>query len=722
MGSTVLTLEETIELIRKYLPEYDRKAIMKMIEEKRQELGPEIVNEESAAMIVARELGIDLQQVSSSARQKIEDISEDLRNVALTAKVVHIGTVRTFTRKDGGGEGKVASIKVADESGQIRVAMWDDQTKIVSEEAISVGNVIQIRGAYVKKGLRDALELNLGRMGGIRLLEDYELEDFEITVGEPQSNKISDLAEGMYDLTLSVKVERVFPMSTFTRKTDDSEGKVLSMIVGDDSGTTRMVFWDDLADTASEIQEGEVIQLTGGMSRAGRNDGEIEVHASRSSSLERNLKMDISVKSEKMESDPAEALGRLSISEMKVGMKDVDIEGKVYKIFPPNQFEKDGKAGQVQNIIIVDESGKTVRAAFWHGDVDKIKDLKEEDVIRVRHGYVKKGYRDDIEFGVGRISEIEINPKDSKISSMDIKVSIESYEGSTTEPLGRVKIEDMQVGMRDVDIEGKVYRIFPLNKFEKDGKPGQVQNIIIVDESGKSITTAFWHEDVDKIKDISEGDIIRVRHGYVKKGYRDDIEFGVGQNAEIEVKPKDSKLKKLKIEGERFAPVVVGDRTLVADVDDSFEGSTLEVCGIIVAVGQVSPVYPACPECRKKVEYGEDSFSCREHGNVKPEYRMLYKITIDDGSGTIRATLFGESGEELLGMTAQEAQDLIDKSKNDKAPIEKNSDRILGSYVVVKGRISKYKDQLDITASSLSFADPATEIERMKASIEDYLD
>ena len=73
-------------------------------------------------------------------------------------------------------------------------------------------------------------------------------------------------------------------------------------------------------------------------------------------------------------------------------------------------------------------------------------------------------------------------------------------------------------------------------------------------------------------------------------------------------------------------------------------------------------------------------------------------------------------------MTAQEAQDLIDKSKNDKAPIEKNSDRILGSYVVVKGRISKYKDQLDITASSLSFADPATEIERMKASIEDYLD
>ncbi|MFW9850086.1 MAG: hypothetical protein ACFFF4_13190, partial [Candidatus Thorarchaeota archaeon] len=147
-----------------------------------------------------------------------------------------------------------------------------------------------------------------------------------------------------------------------------------------------------------------------------------------------------------------------------------------------------------------------------------------------------------------------------------------------------------------------------------------------------------------------------------------------------------------------------------------------EVCGIVVAVGQTSPVYPACPGCKKKVEYGEDSFVCNEHGKVEPEYRMLYRITVDDGSGTIRATLFGEAGEELLGMTAKEAQDLIDKSKNDKAPIERKSDRILGSYVVVKGRINKYKDQLDITASALSFADPTKEIERMKATIEDFLD
>jgi replication factor A1 len=356
-----------------------------------------------------------------------------------------------------------------------------------------------------------------------------------------------------------------------------------------------MVFWDDLADTASEIEDGEVIRLTGGMTRAGRNDGEIEVHASRSSTLERKIKADIIVKSDRAEVAPAEPLGRVTIADMKVGMRDVDIEGKVYRIFPPNQFEKDGKPGQVQNIIIADESEKSVRAAFWHDDVEKIKDLKE-------------------------------------------------------------------------------------------------------------------------------GDVIRVLHGYVKKGYRDDIEFGVGQRAEIKINPKGSKLKSLKIEKIKFTPTSSGQRTMIADIDDGTEGKTIEVCGIVVAMGQVSPVYPACPTCRKKVESANGKHTCKECGDVDPEYRMLYKITVDDGSGTIRATLFGEAGEELLGMTAQEAQDMISKSKNDKEPIEQSSDRVLGSYVVVKGRVSKYRDQLDITASNLSFADPASEIERMKASIEDYVD
>ena len=57
------------------------------------------------------------------------------------------------------------------------------------------------------------------------------------------------------------------------------------------------------------------------------------------------------------------------------------------------------------------------------------------------------------------------------------------------------------------------------------------------------------------------------------------------------------------------------------------------------------------------------------------------------------------------------------KSGNDKAPIEENSDKMLGRYVSIQGRIRKYKESLDLSATSLAFADPIEEIKRMKVSI-----
>ncbi len=591
----MITLEETIQAILKHLPEYDRKEVLNLIDEKRQELGPEIINEESAAMIVARELGIDLQQVSPKARQKIEDISENNRNVTLTAKVVHIGPVRKFTRKDG-GEGRVASIIVADKTGSIRVALWDDVTKAVSEGAVSIGDVVQLRSAYAKKGLRDQIELNLGRMGGLRILEDYEIEelDLDLDIDTPDSMNIDSLEDRQYDITLTVEVKRVFPLSTFTRKSDSSEGKVMSMIVADETGSIRLVFWDDLAEQMEGVEEGEVIRITGAYTRKGRSD-ELEVHSGRSSKIERNI---------------------------------------------------------------------------------------------------------------------------------DEEIDAVSVEAPRREPLGRKTIDEMTVGMRDVDLEGKVFRVFPVTEFEREDSTGRVQNVIVVDESEQSIRAAFWDDDVEKIQNLTERDIIRIEHGYVKKGYRDAIEFGVGKLADISINPKNSEVKDLELPEAPSRPIGDAGRTSIVDIDETVEGQNVEVCGIIVGVGQVSPVYPACPSCKKKLHVDEEgNYSCKSCGEdvEQPEYRMLYKITVDDGTGSIRTTLFGEAGEKLLEMTAEEAQKLIEETKNESAPIDQKMDKMLGTYVVVRGSVNRYKDSLDIGANSLSFANPVDEVKKMKASIEHLL-
>lgn len=591
----LLTLEETIELILKHRSDYERKDILTMIEEKREELGREVINDESAAMIVARELGVDLHQISPKARQRIEDITEATRSIALTAKIINIGTVRTFSRKDGGGEGKVASIMVSDETGSIRVVLWDDLTKAVSEEAISIDDIIQLRGAYVKKGLGDALELNLGRMGQIRVLEDYEIEDLGIdfTDSATGDQKISELKDGLFNISLKVKVQRVFRLSTFTRQKDNSEGKVLSIVGADETGTVRLVFWDDKASEMENADEGEVIQLRGVNTRLNRDGTEVEVHVGRAASIER--------------------------------------------------------------------------------------DLKE------------------------KIDAAEMAPS-----------------GRSSEPLGLKEMSDLESGMWDVDIEGKVATLYDEKAFTtKDGRDGRVRNVLLADESG-AIRVTFWNDDVDKIKEIKEGDVIKILHGYVKEGYRGGVEFQVGRKAEIQVNPKGSKLKKLDVSQVSLQPMIKVSRVLIGDIVDNTEGTSVEICGIVVNLSQTtSPIYQACPSCSKKLEETDDGYVCKSCGKIdKPEPRMLYKITVDDGSGSIRVTLFGKVGEELLQMTADEANEMIKKTGKDEQPLVENADKVVGRYIAVNGRVKKYRDSFDLSASGFEFADPVTEIKRMKEEIQ----
>ncbi len=591
----LLTLEETIELILKHKPDYERKDILAMIEEKREELGREVINDESASMIVARELGVDLHQISPKARQRVEDITEATRNVALTAKVVNIGTVRTFSRKDGGGEGRVANIVVSDETGSIRVVLWDDLTNAISEDAVSVGDVIQLRGAYVKRGLGDALELNLGRLAQIRVLEDYEIDDLGVDFGDSatEDQKISDLKEGLFNVSLKVKIQRVFRLSTFTRQRDGSEGKVLSIIGADETGAVRLVFWDDKAAEMEDAEEGEIIHLRGVNTRLNRDGSEVEVHIGRAASIVRNLK--------------------------------------------------------------------------------------------------------------------------EKIDAVDVETSRE-----VSEPLGMKEIIDLTTGMWDVDIEGKVVTVYDTTDFTtKDGRDGRVKNIILADRSGKTRVT-FWNDDVDKIEDIKEEDIIKILHGYVKEGFRGGVEFQVGRKAEIQINPKGSKLKNLDVSQVSVQPMAKASRFLIGDIDDTMEGKSVEICGIVVNLSQsISPIYQACPSCSKKLDELDDGYVCKSCGKIdKPEPRMLYKVSVDDGSGSIRVTLFGKVGEELLQMTAEEANEMIKKTGKGEQPLIENADKVIGKYIAVYGRVKKFRDSFDLSASGFEFADPVREIKRMKEEIQ----
>src|SRR3970282_2884526 len=72
----------------------------------------------TAAMLVASEMGLN-------ETVKIKDITEDKSNVVFIAKVTAVGDIREFSR-DNDTTGRVVNLTLADDTGSIGAALWDE--------------------------------------------------------------------------------------------------------------------------------------------------------------------------------------------------------------------------------------------------------------------------------------------------------------------------------------------------------------------------------------------------------------------------------------------------------------------------------------------------------------------------------------------------------------------------------------------------------------------
>ncbi len=142
--------------------------INKKVEDKIEEFSG-LISKEGAIYMVAAENGIDLKEKSDN-RLKIKNIIPGMKNVEIVGKILSISSVKEFSKNDK--TGKVCSIYLGDETGSIRMTLWDNETDVA--EKLSVGDVIKVYG-YTREG---QLELRLGRYGKIiKVNEDIQTAD-----------------------------------------------------------------------------------------------------------------------------------------------------------------------------------------------------------------------------------------------------------------------------------------------------------------------------------------------------------------------------------------------------------------------------------------------------------------------------------------------------------------------------------------------------------------
>jgi len=96
----------------------------------------------------------------------------------------------------------------------------------------------------------------------------------------------------------------------------------------------------------------------------------------------------------------------MKISELKPGMRRVDITGKIQEISEAREVTtRRGEQSRVATAVITDDSG-TVKLNLWNEQIDQV---KLNDSIGIENGYVDS-FRGETQLNVGRYGKLTVQP------------------------------------------------------------------------------------------------------------------------------------------------------------------------------------------------------------------------------------------------------------------------------------------------------------------------
>ena len=156
-----LSYDEIVERIKKEKGLSD-KEISERVKAKLDKLS-DLISKEGAAHLSANELGVKI-FYNISRELKIDKIFFGMKSVSFVGKVVKLYPVNEYSKEKNGKkwEGKVCNMLIGDETGVIRVVMWDtNHISEIERGNLQEGSVLKINGGYVRDN--NGREVHLGK-------------------------------------------------------------------------------------------------------------------------------------------------------------------------------------------------------------------------------------------------------------------------------------------------------------------------------------------------------------------------------------------------------------------------------------------------------------------------------------------------------------------------------------------------------------------------------
>jgi replication factor A1 len=324
-----------------------------------------LCDDKTAALLVAHELGID-------TVVKIGQIDGQMRAVAFVGKLTRLSPTREFSRN--GDVGHVSNIVVSDETGSIRVVLWNDLATHVDE--LHIGQTLKI-GGLVKDGPY-GLEVNAREIAVDESVRGTEVD------APTDKEKIADLIPGLSSVEIAGVILEVSPVRTFARR-DGSVGKVASVTIGDETGRVCVTLWDSMAEKTVELVHGQVLTISNGYTR--ERYGRLEVNVGDRGSLQ-------------TAAQGVEFVERITpMANVQVGVP-CTVEGVIENVGPLREFTRsNGSVGKVRNIVLRDDTGE-IRVALWGDKALAVAVENEHSSVILRDCFPKSGFGTQLELSV----------------------------------------------------------------------------------------------------------------------------------------------------------------------------------------------------------------------------------------------------------------------------------------------------------------------------------
>ena len=343
---------------------------------------------------------------------------------------------------------------------------------------------------------REAVEAKVEQMGGLAdeetaaMLLAHELADSEV-------GQVADIEPTMDEVKFIAKVVSVGELRTFER--DDGEGRVINVEAADETGSARLAFWDEQAQSVADgqLEAGDVLRVKG-RPKDGYNGLEVSVDKAEPDE-DATIDLDLD--------------GATTVESLTMGQSDVTLRGLVLGTDSVRTFDRDdGSEGRVANLTLGDETGR-VRVTLWDEQAGRAEELEAGTAVEVVDGYVRE-----------REGDLELHVGD--------RGAVEAVEGEVAYEPDADPIAEVELGQQ-VDLAGVVRSTDPVRTFDRDdGSEGQVRNVRIQDDTG-DMRVALWGDKADI--DIAPGDEVLAADVEVQDGFQDDLEASANWRSTVTV-------------------------------------------------------------------------------------------------------------------------------------------------------------------------------------------